>query len=211
MRGVTASSSILEYARENNPDLIILGTHGRRGFKRWLMGSVAGEIVRLAPCPVLSIKESAQPSSLGEIRRLLAPLDFSLASRTALKQAMEIGRVFGSSLHLLHVIQPPRYEDLYGVSMMPPERYYQQVETKAMGVMKKMVAELECELSVEYHLAKGHPAHEIVKFAEEHSVDMMIMAHLGISRVPDRLFGSVTEYVVRAAHRPVLTADLDQE
>ena len=53
------AAAIVEFARSENVDLIVMGTHGRTGFSRLLMGSVAEAVVRKAPCPVLTLKEPA--------------------------------------------------------------------------------------------------------------------------------------------------------
>ncbi len=58
-RGYSPGVVILEYAAEINAELIVLGTHGRRGAARLLVGSVAEEVIRYANCPVLTVREAA--------------------------------------------------------------------------------------------------------------------------------------------------------
>lgn len=55
-RGISAAPVILDYARENDVDLVVMGTHGRRGVRRMLLGSVTDEVLRAAPCPVLTVR-----------------------------------------------------------------------------------------------------------------------------------------------------------
>jgi len=59
-------TAVLRTQAEFGCDLIVLGTHGQTGLRRWLTGSVAEEVVRRAPCPVLVVKERTQPSALPE-------------------------------------------------------------------------------------------------------------------------------------------------
>ncbi len=56
VRGFETSSEIATYARENEIDLIVMASHGRRGFSKWLLGSVTDKVIRIAPCPVMSVK-----------------------------------------------------------------------------------------------------------------------------------------------------------
>lgn len=55
----TPASRLVEFANERGCDLVVIPSHGRRGLDRWLMGSVAERVVRLAPCPVLVLRAEA--------------------------------------------------------------------------------------------------------------------------------------------------------
>jgi len=63
-RGISAAPIILEYASDNNMDVIVMGTHGRRGLGHLLLGSIAEEVVRMAECPVFTIREEEKPKSV---------------------------------------------------------------------------------------------------------------------------------------------------
>jgi len=203
-RGLTAGRTILEYVRAHTPDLLIMGTHGRRGFKRWLMGSVAEEVVRFSPCPVLTLKD-AWKGSLAEIGRILVPLDFSLASRPALRFAAELAATFDASLELLHVIQPPPYPEVYAWSTS--DDFYRDAELKSRELIARLLKESGTSLPATVHTVTGYPAHEILQVARSRSVDLILMAHLGMTRMAGRPLGSVTEHVVRASPQPVLTLE----
>jgi nucleotide-binding universal stress UspA family protein len=206
-RGLTAGRTVLEYARAHPPDLIIMGTHGRRGFKRWLLGSVAEEIVRFSPCPVMTLKDSWQ-RSLAEINRILVPLDFSLASRPALRQARAMATISGATLELLHVIQPPPYPEVYAWSTSAD--FYRDAETKSRALLARLSEECIGTVPETIHIVTGYPAHEILQVARTRAVDLILIAHLGMTRLAGRPLGSVTEHVVRAASCPVLTAELQE-
>lgn len=207
IRGVTVADSLADFAEENAVDLVIMGTHGRRGFKRWLLGSVAEELVRRAPCAVFSIKESWDHHPDG-LRNILVPIDFSLASRTALQKARSLACAFGATLQILHVVQPPPYPDIY--TYASTDDFYDEAKARSVEVIEGLLSEEGDHATAQIHVLTGHPAREILKFAEGHSCDLVLMAHLGISGVSDRVLGSVTEHVVRQAPCPVLTADLGQ-
>ncbi len=205
VHGLTEVSCILAYLKEQVIDTIVMGTHGRRGFKRWLLGSVAEEVIRLAPCPVLTLKED-WGGSLDGLKKILIPLDFSGSSRIALREGCWMAEQFGASLQVLHVIPEPFLQDLYGT----PSNRNQQEETRdrARNIMKSMLEEDGATVPADIFVAAGHPAQEILVFAESGGTDLIFMAHRGHAQVPDRILGSVTEHVVRAAHCPVFTADI---
>ena len=111
VRGISPAPVILEYAEEQGVDLIVMGTHGRRGLRHLLLGSVAEEVVRMADCPVLTVREDAESASA--FRQILVPMDYSENSELALGYAKEIALSEGARLHLLHVLEVGTYPDFY--------------------------------------------------------------------------------------------------
>lgn len=209
IRDITAADAITACAEERQVDLIVVGTHGRRGFKRWLLGSVAEELVHRAPCPVMTLKEKWQGRDLDQMRNILVPIDFSLASRSAIRRARELAALLDAGLQVMHVIQPPPYPDIYTFSST--EDFYAEARLQSDKVMHDLLAEPGPEVRAVTHVTLGHPAREILLFAENNDSDLIMMAHLGISRVANRPLGSVTEHVVRRAECPVLTADMGDD
>lgn len=203
--GITAGPAIVDYLEQYPHDLVIMGTHGRRGFKRWLMGSVAEEVVRFAPCPVITLKED-WVGSLADVKRILVPLDFSLASAPALARAHAMADRFGASLEILHVIQPPPYPDIYAFSTT--SEFYKRAQEKSEMLIGRLLAEFPDPVPTITNVVTGYPTHEILNTAQSRGVDLILMAHLGLTRMAGRKLGSVTEHVVRTAHCPVLTAEL---
>jgi nucleotide-binding universal stress UspA family protein len=106
---------IVEHARTAGIDLIVTGTHGRRGVPWLLMGSVAERVVRTAPCPVLSVRhperEFAQSrvpmeAAMISLKNILVATDFSEAADAALTYGRSLAGAFGATLHVLHVVDP---------------------------------------------------------------------------------------------------------
>lgn len=207
LHGVQIAATLAEYAENHGVDLIVMGTHGRHGFKRWLLGSVAEDLVRRAPCPVFSVKEAwlGRPQDMAAI---LVPVDFSLASRTALHGARLLADHLGARLQILHVVQPPAYPEIYAYAT--DTDYFEQARDKSYEILRSLVDEEGPAVETSIHVIAGHPSREIIKFAEGNGSLMIVMAHLGFSGMSERMLGSVTEYVVRSAACPVLTADLGQ-
>ncbi|MDH3734943.1 MAG: universal stress protein, partial [Gemmatimonadota bacterium] len=112
-RGVTIGPTIVDYADEQDIDLIVMGSHGRRGVPRLLMGSVAEEVVRSAECPVLVVHGDAGGDDALKYDRLLVPVDFSPLTEDQLETAAEMAKRFSSKIELVHAIDPPTMPDFY--------------------------------------------------------------------------------------------------
>ena len=110
VKTLTAAGDVLAVARrlvsEEHIDLVVVGTHGRTGFRKLLMGSVAEEAERLLCCPVLTVGPSVDPETLthGQFRSILYATDFSTGSQHALTYAVSFARESGTQLHMLHVM-----------------------------------------------------------------------------------------------------------
>ncbi|MEM7356506.1 MAG: universal stress protein, partial [Acidobacteriota bacterium] len=111
-----AAPAILDAAKAQGADLIVMGTHGRLGFRRFLLGSVAEEVVRSAPCPVLTVSEHSTPIRDNWPQRITVPIDFSEHSKLALRVAKQLAaspEPDGTQLDLVHVVEHPVYPNLY--------------------------------------------------------------------------------------------------
>jgi nucleotide-binding universal stress UspA family protein len=97
--------TILKVLKETRSDLLAMGTHGRRGFERWALGSVAERMLRRSPVPILLTAANARPGPLTAIRRILVPIDFSQGADDSIGYAAGIADQTGASLVLLHVIE----------------------------------------------------------------------------------------------------------
>lgn len=206
VRGFSTAPAIFEYAKHNDIDLIVMGTHGRRGLGHLLLGSVAEEVVRLASVPVLTVRERETPKPFEKVRRILAPVDFSQHARQALRYAMEIAAAYDARLQLLHVVEEAIHPAFYSVSV---NTWYQQVPelmTNSKREMEKMLDEVDGPaVPHEIHVVEGHAVRDIIKFAETYNTDLIVIATHGLTGIEHLLLGSTTEKVVRIAPCPVLT------
>jgi nucleotide-binding universal stress UspA family protein len=177
-------------------DLIVMGTHGRSGVGKVLMGSVAERVFRQASCPVLTIGPavSGEPSSIADLHEILFATDFSPESLSALPYAISLAEEHDARLYLLHVAD----------SALDPE-----AETIVKSRMRNFIpksAKLSSEPKafVEY----GAPAERILAVAEELATDLIV---LGVRRIPLHFEPSThlplaTAYkIVSQAVCPVLT------
>ena len=194
---------IIQVAKENSVDLLVIGTHGRAGVDRVILGSVAERIVRKAPCPVMVIKGR----KFTGFKRIIVPIDFSDCSRKALEYAIATAGAHKSRLTILHV-----YEE----SFIEPYVNAANSEEEAGEIMKEIERVNETKYdeflktidlrSVEYDklLIKGIPETEIVETAAEQQADLVVMGTHGRAGLKHILIGSTAEEVVRTVHCDII-------
>ena len=212
-RGTAAAPSIVDDAIEENVDLVVMGAHGRRGFRRFLLGSVTEEVVRLAPCPVLTIRGTGTAQDVHRVRKVLVPFDFSEHSRTALGSAAKMAASYGASLHLLHVIEPIMEPHPYVPLHYRSESFdLPQLKARVREDLGPIVADVvDGRVATEVEVLEGDPALCITEHAETIEADLIAMATHGRTGLSRFFLGSVTEKVVRSAGCPVLTLKVKTE
>lgn len=199
--------SIVSYADEVGADLITIATHGRSGFKRFVLGSVTEKILRTAPCAVLVVPphaHEAAPSSPVAYQRIVCPVDFSAASIHALDVAASFAADAGGRLTVTHIVEtPPELTDVPS----PPDvsGYRDRAFSQARQLLSAMTEPLRASCSVEEVLRAGKPAREILRLVDEEQADLIVMGVEGSGAIDRMLFGSVCQHVVREATCPVLT------
>ena len=205
-RGISAAPAILDYATENSIDLIVMGTHGRRGLGHFFLGSVAEEIVRVSECPVFTIREAETPTPPKSKEKILVPVDFSEHSQNALVNAKEIAKSYEAKIHLMHIIEEtihPAYS-LSGKSSIFD--IVPNIKEDCEKRLKKMISEkIGDEVKTEIHIVSGQAANEIINFAKNNSMDLIVIATHGLTGLEHLLLGSTTEKVVRMSSCPVFT------
>lgn len=201
---VSAAAAILKYATAQDIDLIVMGTHGRRGMGRVLMGSVAEQVVRMSGVPVYTVRAPAGPERHRRPRRILAPVDFSEHSSGSLQVAAEIAHVYDATLEVLHVVDEAILPHVYGIE--PVSVSASTIRQRTREALKEMVTKVDVDHRVAgTHVLLGHPAIEIVDFAREAAFDLIVIGTHGRSGLKRLLLGSVAEKVVRMAQCPVFT------
>src|SRR5262245_41540581 len=142
-----------------------------------------------------------------DLHRILVPTDFSKHSQNALAYAAAFAEKFGAELHLLHVVQDLSLilpDPVTGAPAIGPP--IDQLTAAVQVALKKLIQDNNLQqLTVHTEVREGTPFLEIVRFAKEKDVDLIIMGTHGRSGLVHVLLGSVTEKVVRKAPCPVLT------
>jgi len=205
-RGLSAAPTILEYASDNNIDLIVMGTHGRRGLGHLFLGSAAEEVVRLSPCPVFTIRETEVPKPAVQVNKILVPIDVSDHSKKALAYASVIAKSYNACLQVLHIIEETLHPAFSVTGKSSIFDLVPGIKDDSRKRIEKMIREVITDkVKSDVFIKSGRAANDIIKFAEENSTDLIVIATHGLTGLEHMLLGSVTEKVVRMSRCPVFT------
>jgi nucleotide-binding universal stress UspA family protein len=214
-RAGDAATEILAQARNMDADLLVIGTHGRSGFDRLVLGSVTEKVLRRAACPVLSVPPrapGASPSAAISFKRILCPVDFSDSSMNALRYATSLGQEAAAHLTLLHVMEydPRQAPELYDTLVSDARLTIAESRERSQAISRERLDtalsdEARTYCSVDTIVADGKPYREILRVADERHADLIVIGVRGRSPMDLMLFGSTTQHVVRLARCPVLT------
>lgn len=196
-RGESVWSCVRTALHENNIDLLILGTHGRTGSLKQMMGSVAEEIFRKSETPVLTIGPATRVGAHngGRFHSVLYATDFRAEAHAAMPYAMSLAQENQAKLHLLHVLPKP------GTRQGPVQPG--ETVADAMHHLQRLVpsgAEIWCK--PEAIVKFGETADRILATAREVSADLIVMG----ARDPGSRIGEVTHFEGGIAHRVVANA-----
>lgn len=182
--------------------LVVMGTHGRTGLDRVVMGSVTEKVIRHAPCPVLAVPARGQVSAF---RHVLCPVDFSESSRHAVALAAELAAAGGAGITLLHVLEVP----VTYSSEVHVDGFVDVLDQRAARLLEEWAWDLKTKVSVPVAIQSrsgGAGAQILAALDDDPTFDLVVMGSHGRSGLPRALLGSVAEKVVRHAGRPVLIA-----
>ncbi len=202
--GEYAADAVVRYATEVEAGLVVLGTHGRRGYQRLALGSVAESVVRHAPCPVLTVPNEAARTAPSPSRPVLVAVDFSAHSRAALQLGEQFAALFDAPIEAIHVAEDlGLVPEFYTDAGMVVAHNIPELADKAEAHLQQLVDEEGG--TARPHVRFGRPHHEIVARAEEVRAGLVVMATHGLTGVKHALLGSVTERALRRSHCPVLS------
>jgi nucleotide-binding universal stress UspA family protein len=199
---------ILTQAEMVSADLLVLGTHGRSGFERLLLGSVAERVVRMAPCPTMIVPRRAPealPDEPVRFRRILCPVDFSVASSRAVRFALSLAEEARAQLLLLHVIEmPPELKAEPMSAGFDVEKIRAAATAESMKQLQALVPDPPPNCIVKPLVREGAVYHAILATAAERTADLIVMGVQGRGAVDLLVFGSNTARVMRGAACSVL-------
>jgi len=191
-----------------------MGTHGRSGFERFILGSVTEKVLRRATCPVLSVPPrtpDAAPLPQALFRRILCPIDFSGGSIHALNYAVSLAKEADAHLTVLNVLEIPtetlEYARGHDRSLPHLMRdYVKAAEENARQRLEEAIPATELVYcTVDRLVVAGRPYREILRLAEADRSNLIVMGVRGRGARDLLTFGSTTQHVVREAACPVLT------
>lgn len=199
------AEAVLSVARSLPADLIVMGSHGRSGFERFVLGSVTEKVLRNAACPVLTVPPRAATSAKLPFRRILCPVDFSDASLGALQTAFSMAEEADARLTVLYVLDWPDDETFLVEAFKDPDLLAHVKEQAARRLESFITDESRVWSRPEARVSMGKAYREILAAAEDMAADLIVIGVHGRNPLDLTLFGSTTNQVVRRAASPVLT------
>ncbi len=196
-----ASDSILALAEARKTDLIVMGTHGRRGFDRLMLGSVTTRVMRKASCPVLAVRKPAHDFIILDnhqepvhLSRILFCTDFSENSHRALDYATSLTAEYNAELTLLHVLDN-----------IPVSANVEVARAKATELLDQLIPLEELKTGRIKTLVRiGKPYQQIIQFASDAQIDVVVMAVRGRGAMDLAVFGSTTQRFLQLGPCPAL-------
>ena len=186
--------ALLDEINNNHIDLVVAGTHGRTGFRRFLLGSGVEEICRVATCPVLTIGPEL-PNTPTKFSHILVPTDLSDESIRSLPFVVRLASQYGSAVTVLHVlpVETASNPDARKLSEPVCESMVQTFEPRLGG------------LKAEFVMESGETADTILQVAREKRCDLIAMGIRSAFLPGFRVRTSVAYRVMAGAHCPVVT------
>lgn len=140
------------------------------------------------------------------IKKVLVPIDFSDYSKSALKYAISLTKIFNAEIILIYVVEPVIYPPDFSMGQIAIPTVTSEWDERAKDELNKLAkTEFTDAANVKTIVKTGKPFVEIIETAREENIDLIIIATHGHSGVEHILFGSTAEKVVRKAPCPVLT------
>ncbi len=198
--------------REMNIDLVIAGSHGISGLKRFLAGTVVERMARHLPKPFLVVpardrRRKAAPDGPFALKRLLVSCDLSPKSAHLARFAFDLAGAFNASVHLLHAIEAPLSEELAGTGTAAS---YGEAERALKARLEQRLRALvpedaKADGGATPHLVPGIPEEALLTVAENIRADMILVGVRSHTAMEKLFIGSTTEAALRGASCPVIT------
>ena len=205
MRKGKVVQEVLAQAKTSRSDLVVIGSHGRGGVQRLVLGSVAEKVLRLATCPVLTVRSGVRLArrSRSPFGTILCPTDFSAAANKAVAYAKRLAQEADAKLILMSAVEWP---------------FGETVTSGAVGELRRSIESNACEAltrllprpasngpRAQVIVVTGKASAAIIKVARARSVDLIVMGVSGRGALDVALLGSTTHHVIREGAWPVLT------
>jgi nucleotide-binding universal stress UspA family protein len=184
-------AAILSAAREQNSDLIVMGTHLRFGWRRALFGSVSEGVLHGSPCPVLTVADHDRFA--GEIpygiASILCPINFTDVARESLHVAARVAQAFHGRLTIVHIVEDDQ--------MMNAGAHEEKIRSWVSPELRDICSYREL-------VARGKPAERVLDCAEDLAADLVVIGAQHKQFRDTTVLGTTTERVIRFASSPVL-------
>jgi nucleotide-binding universal stress UspA family protein len=196
------AGAIMAAVKEKACDIIVMGTHGLSGIKRFLMGSITERVVRESPVPVFTIRQKVHDfievqntEIIPKLKRVVCPCDLKPTSRPAFEVAVSLADCFKAELTVLHI--------------------QEEGKAKAVDEIQEQINAILGDIHrqpcpVEIKVRQGNSAEEIVKQVIEYQEDIVVLGAVHKSFLEDSFLGRTTELVMRHAPVPIFITPIYQ-
>ncbi len=204
--------TIVDYIDEQGLDAVVMGTHGRRGLRRFIAGSVTEHVVRVAEVPVFTVR---RPDDAGEgdestgatgdlptYERVLVPTDGSDTADRAVDHALAVAEAFGGELHALSVVDVSTVAS--SSDIVPSDTVIESLTDRSERAVES-VADRADDRGVEHatEVVQDFPGSGILGYVREEEMDIVVMGTHGRAGLGRALLGSTAEHVIRRSDVPV--------
>jgi nucleotide-binding universal stress UspA family protein len=180
-------TGIKEAAKENEINLIVMGTHGAKGFEEYFIGSNAHKALEISPCPVLTIQLHTKKYGF---KNIVMPIDNSLHSRQKVNTVIELASLFNSTIHILGLLNTEENEN--------ENKFNIKIKTVEDAVKK-------AKLSYDLKIVKGENlAVEAMSYSDEIGADLIVIMSDHESNIKTMIFGG-SKQIVNHSNIPVLS------
>jgi nucleotide-binding universal stress UspA family protein len=205
LRNGNVVQEILAQAKTSRPDLMVIGSHGRGGIQRLVLGSVAEKVLRLATCPVLTVRRGVRlvRRSRSPFATILCPTDFSAAANKAVAYAKRLAQEADAKLILMTAVEWPFGDEVTSGAVAELQK---SIASNASDALTRLLPRPASNgPRAQAIVAVGKASAAIVKVARARSVDLIVMGVSGRGALDVAILGSTTHHVIREGAWPVLT------
>jgi len=182
--------SIVGYSREFAADLLVMATHGLRGWRRTTLGSVTEGVVHDASCPVLSIARSDRRQFTPGVTKIVCPINFSDVARESLRTAASLAKLFACELVIVHVVEPHEAET---------------AASDEQRVRSWIAPDVQSNCTYREIVVRGGAAERILDCVEDLGADLLVIGAQHKLFRDTTVIGTTTERLIRFSRVPVLT------
>ncbi len=192
-----AAQSIIDAS--DNYDYVIMSSHGRTGFSRFLLGSVAEKVLRLSHTPVMIVENE---SDVGNFENILVTTDFSDNAAEAYPHAINIAKQTGGTIDLVHILSFDQFDE------KEKDLSLRKIREERLKILKKeYFHEISDQVNQQVIISQNTPHEAIFKHVTENPYNLVIMATVGRTGINYLMMGSTTANVVRHVKSAVLSVN----
>ncbi len=192
-----AAQAIID--ESNNYDYVIMSSHGRTGFSRFLLGSVAEKVLRLSNTPVMIVEND---SDVGNFENIMVTTDFSDNAAEAYPHAIRIAKETGGTIDLIHILSFDQFDE------KEKDLSLRKIREERLKILKKeYFHEISDRVNQQVIISQNTPHEAIFKHVSENPYNLVIMATVGRTGINYLMMGSTTANVVRHVKSAVLSVN----